>query len=112
VDPLCSCERGKQHDPAAHARADQDLSTLGQRIENRDRVLCPAADRPHGKIAARCPLSEIIKAHKSVPAAPAIFVEKRSLGSGHVGAEAAEKHHTRTATGEPVVGDCCSIITW
>ena len=85
---------------------------MGQRIENCDRVLCPAADAPQSDVAAGCPVSEIIKAHKSVPAAPAIFVEKRSLGSGHVGAEAAEKHHTRTATGEPVAGDCCSVVTW
>ena len=39
VNSVDSRERGEQHDPAAHARADQDLSTLGQRIENGDRVL-------------------------------------------------------------------------
>ena len=112
MDPLGSRQCGKQHDPAAHARADQDLPTLGQRVENRDRVLCPAADRPQRDIAARCAVPEIIEAHIGSATATAIFLEKRGLGPGHVGAKAAEENHTRTATGEPVVGDCCAIATW
>jgi hypothetical protein len=30
----------------------------------------------------------------------------------HVATEAIEKDDTRTAGGEPMVGDCCSIMTW
>ena len=112
VDPLGSRERGKQHDPPAHARADENLLTLGQRIENGDRILDPAADSPQGEITARYAVSEIIEANIGQPAAPAIFLEKRGLGSSHVGAEAAEEYNARGPAGEPPVGDCCTIVTW
>jgi hypothetical protein len=55
---------------------------------------------------------EIIEPHIGVPAATAIFLEKQSLGAGHVGAKTAEEHNPRTATGELLVGDCCPIVTW
>jgi hypothetical protein len=47
-------------------------------------------------------VSEIIETHIGVSAATAIFLEKRGLGTGHVGVEAAETHDTRTTTTESV----------
>ena len=85
--------------------------TLGQRIENRDRVFGPAADPPQSGIAARRAVSEIVEAHIGPPAAPGMLCEKRGLGAGHVGAEAAEEHDPRCGDGEPAVDDCCTILT-
>ena len=112
VNPLRTRECRKQHEPSAHARADQDLPILGQLIDDRDRVLRPTADRSRCGVAARCAVSEIIEAHKGMAASPAIVFEERGLGPGHVGTEAAQKHDTRSAAGEPAVGDCCPILSW
>src|SRR5215813_4470116 len=73
VDSLDSRQSGQQHDPPAHARADQDLSPIGQRIDNLDRVLYPATDRPQGNVAAGRAMPEIIETHIGVSAATAVF---------------------------------------
>src|SRR5207248_193973 len=80
-----------QHDPAAHARADQDLRPLGQRIDDRDRVLAPAADRAPGEIAARSAMPEIVEAHIAVPPPATVILQKQCFCAGHVGAKAAEE---------------------
>ena len=49
MDALRPGERRQQHDPAAHARPDQDLRPFGQLVENGDCVLGPAADVPSAK---------------------------------------------------------------
>ena len=102
-------QRRQQHDPAAHARADEDLRTLGQRIDDGDGVLAPAPDCALGEIAARCAMAEIVEAQIGAPVATAIILEKQCLGSGHVGAEAAEEDDPRRVAREPVVGDCRAI---
>ena len=105
-------ECGQQHDPTAHARPDQDLRAFGQLVEHGNRVLGPAADRAQGELAARRAVAEIVEAHEGATAPAAIFVEKQRLGAGHVGAKAAQEHDPGRGAGEPVVGDCCAIVTW
>jgi hypothetical protein len=56
-------------------------------------------------------VAEIIEAHEAVSAAPAIFLEKRGLGSAHIRAEAGTKQNPGGPAGEPPVGDCCTILT-
>jgi hypothetical protein len=112
MDTLGSGESRQQYDPSAHARSDKDLRALGQRVENRNRILRPAADRSQSDIAARRTMSEVVETHESVAAAPAIFLKERGFGSGHVRAETGAKQNTRGTTGEPPVGDCCTIVTW
>src|SRR5438105_11939990 len=91
VNALGSRKRRKQHHPAAHARADDDLPTFSERIENRYRIIGPTADRPQGDVTARSAVSEIIEAHEGVSAAPAIPLEERGFGSGHIRPEASTK---------------------
>jgi len=111
VNTLGSRKRRKQHHPAAHARADDDLPTFSERIENRYRIIGPTADRPQGDVAARSAVSEIIEAHEGVSATPAIPLQKQGLGSGHIRAEAGTKQNPGRSTGELPVGDCCTIVT-
>jgi len=84
-----------QHDPAAHARTHQDLSPLGQRIEDRRRIFSPSANSAKADVAARGAVAEIVKAHKGAAAAAAKILEIQRLGAGHVGAEAAEENNPR-----------------
>jgi hypothetical protein len=102
----------EHHDPPAHARSHEDLRAFGQRIENRNRVLCPAADGAQGDIAARSAVAEVVEAHESPASATAIILKKQRLGAGHVGTEPAEKDDTWGRSGDPVVGDCCTTGAW
>src|ERR1700758_3231795 len=72
VDARRPGERREQHDPPAHARPHEDLPPFGHRIENGDRILCPAADRAERDIAARSTVAEIVESHIGVSAAAAI----------------------------------------
>src|SRR5215469_3034583 len=92
MDPFGSGKRGEQHNPAAHARPDKDLPALGQRIDDRNRILGPPADRAQRKIAARSAMAEIVEAHIRIAATTAEILEKRRFGARHVGAESAEKN--------------------
>lgn len=88
------------------------IRTVGQFVDDSDRVLGPAADRADGEITARRPMSKIIEAHEGAAAPPAVFLEKEDLSAGHVGAKAAHKDDPGGLAGEPVVGDCCTVVTW
>ena len=112
MDSLGSGQRRQQHDPAAHARPDQDLRAFGQFVDDGDRILDPAADRADGEVTARRPVAKIIEAHKGAAAPPAVFLEKERLGAGHVRPKSAQEHDPGGLAGEPVVGDCCTVVTW
>ena len=45
MNPLGTGERRKERDPPTHARPNEDLAPLRQRIEDCDRILGPAANR-------------------------------------------------------------------
>ena len=109
ANPRRSGKGCKQHDPASHARPDEDLLPLGQRIENRDRVLRPAANGAQAEIAGRCAVAEIVEAQIGLSAALAIILQEQCLSAGHVGAEATQEHNARAGTGKTVVSDCRAI---
>jgi len=88
-----------------------DLRPFRQRIENRNRVFRPAADRALRGVAARCAMAEIIEPQIGLPAAAAVILEITGLGAGHLGTEPAEKYDAGGRSGEPVVGDGCTILT-
>jgi hypothetical protein len=67
-------QRREQHDPAAHARSDEDLRTGRQRIDDCDCVLLPASDRALGEVAARRAMPEIVETHKGASAVSAIIL--------------------------------------
>ena len=110
MDPRWPRERREQHDPPAHARPDQHLRPLHQRIEDRNRVFRPAADGAERGLAARCAVAEIVEAEVSLPAAAAVIREVKGFGAGHVGTEPAEEYDARGRSGEPAVGDGCAIL--
>jgi hypothetical protein len=73
-DSLRACHRREQHDPAAHARSYEDLGPLGQRIEDGDRVIAPAADCGLGEAAARFAMPEIVEPDIGVAAPTTVFL--------------------------------------
>ena len=112
-DALRPAGGGQQHDPGAHARADQDLQARGDLVENRERVVAPAADRATGKPARRDAVAGIVEAHESQAARPAMAIERGRLGAAHVGGVAAEEDDSGSAQAvagrRPPVADCRAI---
>ena len=89
--------RRQQRHPAAHAGADQHQRALRLRINGRQRVGAPGADRAVLEGAARLPVSGIIEQQRAVPGLPRPGLHRPRLAAAHVGLEAAQPHERHPA---------------
>ena len=95
---------GKQHDPATHAGADQDGGPANDTVEHGERIDTPVADAGIVEPAIRCPMAAIVEAQEGLAGLDAMRLEMDSLGPGHVGAEAGQKHDARRTAGRVAIG--------
>ncbi len=100
----------EQHDPAAHARADENLRPFRQLVEDGERVALPATDRGVLETSRESPMAEIIEAQEGLAVRPAEGFERQRLGPRHVRHEAAEEDDAGRLARETVVGDCRAVL--
>ena len=85
-----------EHDPAAHAGADQDKGSIRRQLaDSRQRVVAPASHRRLGEISIRRAMGEIVETEERLPALARPGVERQRLSAGHVGTKPAQKDHSR-----------------
>ena len=107
--PLRAFQRQVQHDPAAHAGADQNLRPRGQQIQAGQGIVAPAPDGAGGEGATGLPVAQIVEAQKGLPAPPAPGVQEAGLGARHVGAIAAQEHDARRRPFPPPEGEALAV---
>ena len=66
--PLRPGQRDKQHDPAAHAGADQDQRARQRLVEHGERIVAPVADAAILEPAIRCAMAAIVEAQEGLAA--------------------------------------------
>ena len=103
------CQGREEHDPAAHAGADQDLRPLGQCVQRRDGILGPDADRAILEAAGGLAVPLVVEAQEGLAALAAEILQRHGLGAGHVRHEAAQEHDARAPPGAAVIGDCDAL---
>ena len=112
-DPLGPCQRGEQHQPPPHRRADQDLRPLGQRVDHREAVFGPAADGAIAKIAIRSAMAAVVEADEALSALTGQRLEIERLRALHIRAETTQKHQSGRGMAclwcEPVVDQSCPV---
>ena len=97
--PLRPRQRHEQHDPAAHAGADQDHWTDSDLVQHCKSVGAPVADAATLEPAARRTMSAVVEAQEALAPLCAVPLQVERLGTRHVGAEAGQEHHRRGPTG-------------
>ena len=107
--PLRALQRQVQHDPAAHAGADQNLRPRGQPVQAGQGIVAPAPDGAGGEGATGLPVAQIVEAQKGLPAPPAPGVQKAGLGARHVGGVAAQPHDARCRPFPPPEGQALAV---
>src|SRR6185436_6396053 len=68
VDALRDGERGQEHDPGAHAGPDEERGTRDARLEHRQGVVSPRADRAVQQPAGGEPVAPVVEPYEGLAA--------------------------------------------
>ena len=107
---------GQQHDPAAHAGADQDQRPIGRVVDHRDRILSPAADRAILEPAAGGAVAGIVEAQYSPGPRGAMQNSSRNVALVPVMSDRKPRRNripaqsrVRSVASSPAIGNAASV---
>ena len=108
--PLGPLTRNQKHDPPAHAGTDQHQRAVGGGVDDGQRIVAPVSDASVLEVTRGRTMAAIVEAEKCLAAPCAVLFQAEGLGARHVGTEASQEQHCRSAAGGRDEGKRRTII--